>query len=151
MKTSILNIKTDPETKEQLKAFATNLGLPVSALLNAQIKQMLRTGKVEFEKTLEPTPYLEKLIKEAEDLLPRRLMALTGPRAGGTMSERDRQSERNVGRSENDVSRSTETARDGRFQADDRGGSRDGERLEPGDAGDREQLDNDGGRTPSRR
>ena len=36
-------------------------------------------------------------------------------------------------------------------QADDRGGSRDGERLEPGEAGDREQLDNDGGRTPSNR
>ena len=35
--------------------------------------------------------------------------------------------------------------------ADDRGGSRDGERLEPGDPGDRGQLDDDGGRTPSRR
>ena len=35
--------------------------------------------------------------------------------------------------------------------ADDRGGSRDGERLEPGEPGDRDQLDNDGGRTPSRR
>ena len=35
--------------------------------------------------------------------------------------------------------------------ADDRGGSRDGERLDAGDAGDREQLDNAGGRTPSRR
>jgi len=35
--------------------------------------------------------------------------------------------------------------------ADDRGGSRDGERLDAGDAGDRDQLDNDGGRTPSRR
>jgi hypothetical protein len=35
--------------------------------------------------------------------------------------------------------------------ADDRGGSRDGERLDPGEAGDRDQLDNDGGRTPSRR
>lgn len=35
--------------------------------------------------------------------------------------------------------------------ADDRGGSRDGERLEAGDAGDRDQLDNDEGRTPSRR
>ena len=67
------------------------------------------------------------------------------------MSDRDRLSERNVGRSENDVSRSTDVSIDGRFQADDRGGSRDGERLEPGDAGDREQLDDDGGRTPSRR
>ena len=67
------------------------------------------------------------------------------------MSDRDRLSERNVGRSENDVSRSTDVSIDGRFQADDRGGSRDGERQEPGDAGDREQLDDDGGRTPSRR
>jgi hypothetical protein len=67
------------------------------------------------------------------------------------MSDRDRLSERNVGRSENDVSRSTDVSIDGRFQADDRGGSRDGERLEPGEAGDRDQLDDDGGRTPSRR
>jgi hypothetical protein len=67
------------------------------------------------------------------------------------MSDRDRKSERNFGRSENDVSRSTDSASDSSFQADDRGGSRDGERLEPGEAGDREQLDNDDGRTPSRR
>jgi antitoxin component of RelBE/YafQ-DinJ toxin-antitoxin module len=66
MNTAILNIKTDPETKEQLKAFASNLGLPVSALLNAQIRQMLRTRKVEFEVSLEPTPYLKKIIKEVE-------------------------------------------------------------------------------------
>lgn len=66
MNTAILNIKTDPETKEQLKAFAAQVGLPVSALLNAQIKQMLRNGKVEFSTTLEPTPYLEAIIKEAQ-------------------------------------------------------------------------------------
>lgn len=66
MNTAILNIKTDPQTKGQLKAFASQLGLPVSTLLNAQIKQMLRNGKVEFNITLEPTPYLEAIIKEAE-------------------------------------------------------------------------------------
>ena len=66
MNTAILNIKTDPDTKEQLKAFAAQVGLPVSALLNAQIKQMLRNGKVEFSTALEPTPYLETIIKEAE-------------------------------------------------------------------------------------
>lgn len=66
MNTAILNIKTDPETKQQLKAFAAQVGLPVSALLNAQIKQMLRNGKVEFSTTLEPTPYLEAIIKEAK-------------------------------------------------------------------------------------
>lgn len=66
MNTAILNIKTDPDTKEQLKAFAAQVGLPVSALLNAQIKQMLRDGKVEFSTKLEPTPYLEAIIKEAQ-------------------------------------------------------------------------------------
>jgi antitoxin component of RelBE/YafQ-DinJ toxin-antitoxin module len=66
MNTAILNIKTDPETKQQLKAFAAQVGLPVSALMNAQIKQMLRNGKVEFSTTLEPTPYLKAIIKEAE-------------------------------------------------------------------------------------
>ena len=67
------------------------------------------------------------------------------------MSDRDRLSERNIGRSENDVSRDADRARDSRFEPDDRGGSRDGERLEPGEPGDRDQLDNDGGRTASRR
>lgn len=66
MNTAILNIKTDPAIKEQLKKFAAELGLPVSALLNAQIKQMLRAGKVEFSTNLEPTPYLEGIMKEAE-------------------------------------------------------------------------------------
>jgi antitoxin component of RelBE/YafQ-DinJ toxin-antitoxin module len=66
MNTAILNIKTDPDTKQQLKAFAAEVGLPVSALMNAQIKQMLREGKVEFSTTLEPTPYLAAIIKEAK-------------------------------------------------------------------------------------
>jgi len=66
MNTAILNIKTDPDTKQQLKAFAAQVGLPVSALMNAQIKQMLRDGRVEFSTTLKPTPYLEAIIKEAE-------------------------------------------------------------------------------------
>lgn len=67
MNTAILNIKTDPETKQQLKAFAAQMGIPVSSLLNAQIKQMLRTGEVRLTAALEPTPYLKKLIREADD------------------------------------------------------------------------------------
>ena len=66
MNTAILNIKTDPETKLKLKSFAAEVGLPVSALMNAQIKQMLRSGKIELNIASEPTPYLATLIKEAE-------------------------------------------------------------------------------------
>lgn len=67
------------------------------------------------------------------------------------------QREREVSRTDRDLSDAGESARtanrpnrDLEF-ADDRGGSRDGERLEPGEAGDRDQLDNDGGRPQSRR
>ena len=67
MNTAIINVKIDPETKAQLKVFAAQVGLPVSALLNAQIKQMLRSGKVEFTTTLEPTPYLENILLEVDD------------------------------------------------------------------------------------
>jgi antitoxin component of RelBE/YafQ-DinJ toxin-antitoxin module len=66
MNTAILNIKTDPETKARLKEFAAQLGLPVSALVNAQIKQILRSGRVELSAGETPTPYLQGLIKKAE-------------------------------------------------------------------------------------
>jgi antitoxin component of RelBE/YafQ-DinJ toxin-antitoxin module len=66
MNTAILNIKTDPETKQQLKEFAAQMGLPVSALINAQIRQMLRTGEVRLTATLEPTPYLADIMREAD-------------------------------------------------------------------------------------
>ena len=70
---------------------------------------------------------------------------------------RERESQREVGRADHNLAGARQAASDpqqpGRDleQADDRGGSRDGERLTAGEAGDRDQLDNDGGRTPSRR
>jgi hypothetical protein len=72
------------------------------------------------------------------------------------MTDRD-QSDEHVGRADHNLAGAREAARDPRKSgsdlpfADDRGGSRDGERLEAGEPGDRDQLDNDGGRTPSRR
>lgn len=66
MTKTILNIKTDPETKEQLQRFAAELGVPVSAIMNAQIKQMLRDRKIILSTELEPTPYLEKIMKQVE-------------------------------------------------------------------------------------
>jgi antitoxin component of RelBE/YafQ-DinJ toxin-antitoxin module len=65
MNTATLNIKTDPSTKEQIKAFADNIGLPVSALVNAQIKQILRTGRVELNTDLEPTDFLVDTMRQA--------------------------------------------------------------------------------------
>jgi antitoxin component of RelBE/YafQ-DinJ toxin-antitoxin module len=66
MSKTILNIKTDPEIKRQLQEFAAELGVPVSVILNAQIKQMLRDRKLVLSTELEPTPYLKKIMEQVE-------------------------------------------------------------------------------------
>jgi antitoxin component of RelBE/YafQ-DinJ toxin-antitoxin module len=67
MTKTILNIKTDPDTKKQLQEFAAELGVPVSVIMNAQIKQMLRDRKIILSTELEPTPYLVKIMEEVEE------------------------------------------------------------------------------------
>jgi len=61
-----MNIRMDEDTRKNLKEFAGQVGIPATTLVNAGIKQMLRNRGVTFTTGLEPTPYLEKLIKEAE-------------------------------------------------------------------------------------
>lgn len=64
MSKTILNIRTEPEVKRQLQEFAAELGVPVSVVMNAQIKQMLRDHKIILSTELEPTPYLQKILVE---------------------------------------------------------------------------------------
>lgn len=66
MTKTILNIKTDPSTKQQIQEFAAELGVPVSVIMNAQIKQMLRDRRIVLSTELEPTPYLVKIMKQVE-------------------------------------------------------------------------------------
>lgn len=65
-KTITMNIRMDEETRLKLKNFAGQVGIPATSLVNASIKQMLRSQRATFSTDLEPTPYLEKIIKEAE-------------------------------------------------------------------------------------
>ncbi len=66
-KTITMNIRMDEQTRKQLQAFAAQLGMPATSLVNANIKEMLRTKRVSFgSEPLEPTPYLQKIIDEAE-------------------------------------------------------------------------------------
>ena len=67
MNKTILNIKTDPQTKQQIQEFAAELGVPVSTIMNAQIKQMLRDRKIVLSTELEPTPYLVKIMEQVEE------------------------------------------------------------------------------------
>jgi len=64
MKT-LINIKTDKETKEQAQKLAQDLGLTLSALVTAQLKQAIRTKSVHLT-TYKPTPYLEKRLEQVD-------------------------------------------------------------------------------------
>lgn len=66
MSTATINVRLDKATKDDITAFADKLGMPVSVLIVASLKQMLRTGRVEFSADLEPTDDLKAIIREAK-------------------------------------------------------------------------------------
>ena len=69
MDTAVINIRTEPAVKSQFQKVAEELGLGVSALLNALMRQVIRTKRVELEVRPEiPNSYMIKALKEsAED------------------------------------------------------------------------------------
>jgi len=62
----MMSIKTDKEVKEGVQEFAREIGMPVSTIVNAYFKELLRTR--EFRVSVPPrmTPYLEGIIEKAE-------------------------------------------------------------------------------------
>jgi antitoxin component of RelBE/YafQ-DinJ toxin-antitoxin module len=61
-----LSIKTDEGTKRELKTFAAELGVSSTALVNMVVKQALRDRRVVLSTDLEPTPYLEQIMRDAD-------------------------------------------------------------------------------------
>ncbi|HBC73021.1 MAG: hypothetical protein UX91_C0006G0211 [Candidatus Amesbacteria bacterium GW2011_GWB1_47_19] len=67
MNTAIVITKTDPAIKEEAQKIAKKLGISLSSLVNAYLKQIVRTRRVEFSLDEEPSAYLVKTIKQAEE------------------------------------------------------------------------------------
>ncbi|HLC64233.1 MAG TPA: type II toxin-antitoxin system RelB/DinJ family antitoxin [Patescibacteria group bacterium] len=67
MDTTIINIKTDPKVKSKAKRVAADLGLNLSGVLNAYLRQFIRTKSVYFSLNEEiPSPFLMEALKESE-------------------------------------------------------------------------------------
>ena len=68
MSTVQVTFKIEKETKEELKAFAEELGVSTTAFITMVIKQALRDHQVllTVEPELIPTPYLVKVMEKAE-------------------------------------------------------------------------------------
>lgn len=66
MRTSTINVRVDTKTHKDLKKFAAEVGVPASSLIHASIRQMLRARAVSFTTELFPTPYVQRLVREAQ-------------------------------------------------------------------------------------
>jgi addiction module RelB/DinJ family antitoxin len=63
-----INVRTDLQTKREAQKVAAGLGLNLSRLINAYLKEIIRSKKVEFStKREKPSPYLIRCIREAEE------------------------------------------------------------------------------------
>lgn len=66
MNTAVINIKVSPDLKVQAQNLAEELGFSLSSLINASLKQIVRTRAVTFKAMEEPTDYMLKALKESK-------------------------------------------------------------------------------------
>jgi len=64
-----LHITIDQETKQKAQQLAKELGLDISTVVRASLKQFVRTESFSVEKRHRMTPYLENLIAAAKEEL----------------------------------------------------------------------------------
>lgn len=67
MNSAVVNIKIEPQVKKEAQKLAEKLGLPLSALIKSYLKQIIRAQEVVLTVSEEPTEYLLKSLKEAEE------------------------------------------------------------------------------------
>lgn len=68
MNTAVIITKTEPEVKIKAQKVAKELGLSLSSLINAWLRQLIKTRTVTFSASSEePSEYLKAVIKRAEE------------------------------------------------------------------------------------
>jgi len=66
MNTATINIKTEPKLKAEAQLIAKELGLDLSSIIRAQLKDLVRNRKISFDLNEEPSEYLIQSLKESE-------------------------------------------------------------------------------------
>lgn len=65
MKT-LINVKADKDVKDQAQKLAKELGLPLSTVINAYLKDFIRNREISISALPRMTPMLEAIIGQAE-------------------------------------------------------------------------------------
>ena len=63
---AVINIRTNANIKKQAQEIAKNLGLNLSALINAYLRQLIRTKTVSFSLEEEPSDYLVRSLEKSK-------------------------------------------------------------------------------------
>ncbi len=63
---TVLTIKTDKKLKAEAKKVAEELGVPLSTVVNAFLRQFARDRELTISASYKPSPYLEQVIAETE-------------------------------------------------------------------------------------
>jgi len=67
MYTAVINVKTHPEIKTQAKKVAEELGFSLSSLVNAYLRQLIKTKTIVFSTVSEElSEYMITMLKQAE-------------------------------------------------------------------------------------
>lgn len=67
MSYAVIATKVDPQTKKEAQKTAERLGMPLSVVIKAFLKQFIRTQSVSFGiQDEEPSEYLKNAIRQAE-------------------------------------------------------------------------------------
>lgn len=64
--TTTMSIKIDDNLKRQAQQTAAQIGIPLSTLVNAYLRDVVATGRVEFSAAEPMTPQMERIIERAE-------------------------------------------------------------------------------------
>ena len=63
---TVINIKTEKEVKTRAKKIANEIGLSLSAVINAYLKQFIRNKEVYFSISPKMSPEMENLLGKIE-------------------------------------------------------------------------------------
>ena len=66
MNTSVINVKVSADLKVQAQSIAEELGFSLSSLINASLRQIVRSRSISFSVSEEPTEYMLKALKESK-------------------------------------------------------------------------------------
>ena len=67
MSKTLINIKTDTKVKKEAQKIAKELGVPLSTVVNAYLKEFVRERSVRLSLDPQPRPEVVKMLHEASE------------------------------------------------------------------------------------